>query len=265
MTAHKYFSIVFRWQFTETKVYWMIVAVWLLPIAAVIPFAILGASGTLLGLQPSYNYCFVAMEGKDTINIVATVFILVVIVGTIIFLIFAHSHILVQYKKWQKAKMDRERLRKEGVLIKKSLAISGIFSFAWSFFIWIILYELCTHTKVSAAFDVFWLMLGASIPVLNLIILYIYDAKFSQNIREFWRLISNPGSAIKSVARMVPLQKIESQVANLPTNSANILTATVDMSTVILTGQLRPGQQKSEKFKLSDEGSKMVKNEAVHR
>lgn len=247
MTAHKYLSIVYQWQFTETKVYWMIVTAWLLPIAAVIPFFILDTSGTLHGLQPSYNYCFVAMDRTETINIIATVSILVVIVGTIIFLVFAHSHILVQYRKWHKAKMDRERLRKEGVLIKKSVAIAGIFSFAWSFFIWIMLYELSTHTKVSAVFDVFWLMLGVCIPVLNLIILYVYDAKFSQNIREFWRFIA--GSAKKSVARAankIPLLK-KSQVANSPTNSAIVLTGTVDIPTVMLNFQ-----PKSEEFKQSD-------------
>ena len=194
MTAHKYFSIVSRWQLNDLHVSGMITASWMVPFFIALAFVLADSSGTLLGLQSSKNYCLVAMERNDVSNIVAALVIFVFIFGTILWIVFAHAHIVIKYREWQKIiivsgslqsvdhVVDEETLRKEAILIRKSAAISGIFSCSWIFYCIQIIYEISTHRKVPREYDDFWISLAMIIPILNLVVLYVYDAKFKRNI-----------------------------------------------------------------------------------
>lgn len=192
MTLHKYLSIINQWQFTETHVYAMIAAAWFIPITLNVAFVVQDKAGTLQGIQSSMNYCVIAMDGTDSLNTVGTIFILGFIIGTICFLVGTHVHIIRQYQMWKQSHMrqDKQRLYKEGLLIKKSVAIAGIFSLAWSVFIFKGIYEAATHLQVPLWLDVGWEVVGTMLPMTNLVILYIYDAKFKQNLVELGATVS---------------------------------------------------------------------------
>ena len=179
MTAHKYFSIVFQWQLTDRHVAAMIAVSWLLPLLLTLMYATSIQIDMFIGLQVSNNYCMVALDHATKGGII----ILVFIVGTLFILVFAHWHIIIKYRQWKKESEDEEdKMKKEGILIKKSIAIIGIFSITWSLYIVQIVYEIGTHKQVPAEYDIFWELVGVSAPILNLVILSIYDAKFKRNI-----------------------------------------------------------------------------------
>lgn len=196
MTAHKYCSIVAQWQLNELHVSGMLVGSWLTPFVIILVLTLSDTYGTLFGLQASNNYCIIAFNRTELVNVVASSLVLAFIFGTILMLMSAHVHIFIKYRKWkQSVKMkrgaqtsdqidDEEVVRKEAILIKKSVVISGIFSCSWMFYVFLITYEMSTHQKVPREYDVFWEWLAMTIPILNLIALFIYDAKFKRNIND---------------------------------------------------------------------------------
>ena len=184
MTAHKYLSIVYRWQLTDRHVFVMISLCWLIPPFILLPLLVLDSSGTLFGVQANGVYCMIALHRPETLNVAATIVILTFVSSTIVMLVFGHWHIILKYRQWKRGKRGKEQLKKEKVLIKKSVAIASSFSITWSFYIFQMIYEIATHKQVPAEYDTFWVFLGVNLPVLNLVILYIYDAKFKKNIRE---------------------------------------------------------------------------------
>ena len=204
MTAHKYLSIVYQWQLLDHHISGMILTSWILPFALVLPFGLSSSASEIYGIQASGNYCMNAMHSENVVNLISTALVMVFIIGTILFLVHAHIHIFVKYKQLTKAKRmvhndaDTKRaIKNESILIKKSVAIAGLFAFSWSFYLFQMMYELTTHTQVPPEYDVFWECLGTIIPMLNLLILYIYDAKFKQNILELFVL--NTGTAVGRV------------------------------------------------------------------
>ena len=80
-------------------------------------------------------------------------------------------------------------VQKEKLLIHKSIAISGIFAFSWMFFVAKVIYEGSAKAQVHPVYEHIVEFMGDfGSPLLIIIILYIYDAKFKQNIRETLRL-----------------------------------------------------------------------------
>ena len=81
-------------------------------------------------------------------------------------------------------------------LIKKSVAIAGIFSGTWIFFCVKTGYEVVSGETSPEWLDYFWGVLATLNPVINCVILYTYDGKVRSNVREllyvewmewFWR------------------------------------------------------------------------------
>jgi hypothetical protein len=192
MTAHKYLSIVYQRQLTEHHVSWMIFVSWLLPFSIILGFVSADSSGTLQGLQASNNYCNVAMYRSEPLNVAMSLIIFAFVFGTILMLVIAHIHIIWVYRRLTRSvesespSVEMEKLHKDGILIKKSMAIAGIFSVAWSVHIGQIIFEVTSRKQVPLEYDGFWEMVGASIPILNLVILFVYDAKFKRNINSLF-------------------------------------------------------------------------------
>lgn len=179
MTAHKYLSIVFQWQLTDRHVAAMIAVSWLLPLLLTLLYITSSQVDMFIGLQASNNYCMLALDYATK----GVILILVFILGTIFILVFAHWHIIIKYRQWKKdSENEEDKTKKEGILIKKSIAIIGIFSITWSLYMIQIVYEIAAHKQVPAEYGIFWEIVGVSNPVLNLVILFIYDAKFKRNI-----------------------------------------------------------------------------------
>lgn len=252
MTAHKYLSIVYQWQLLDHHISGMILTSWILPFAIVLPFGLSSSASEIYGIQASGNYCMNAMHSENIVNLISTVLVMVFIIGTISFLVHAHIHIFVRYKQLTKAKRmvnnnacaDTDRaIKNESILIKKSLAIAGIFAFSWAFYVFLMMYELTTHTQVPPEYDVFWECLGTIIPMLNLVILYIYDAKFKQNIRALF--VFNTGTAVGRVITwtrkitITKLQAVQQPPQPVPPPPANVKILAIpqkdrDLSTIQL-------------------------------
>lgn len=193
MTLHKYLSILHRIQLTLPRVLILIAAAWLLPVLMVILFSCLFDLGNISAIQSSGTWCFLAMNTTEPLNITATILVLLFIASTVSMLIFGHLAIVRAYKRWSEKKIaagqaDDDQIEKERRLISKSIAISAVFSFSWAFFLGKMMYELISHLQVHPAYENLVEFMGLFSPLLNLFILYRYDAKFRLNIRELFYL-----------------------------------------------------------------------------
>ena len=72
----------------------------------------------------------------------------------------------------------------EWKLIKKSIAIAGIFASTWVIYVLITFYELVTLRTIPLWIDYVWETVCTMTPILNCIILYTYDGKVRSNVRE---------------------------------------------------------------------------------
>ena len=193
MTLHKYLSILHRIQLTLPRVLVLIAAAWLLPVLMIILFECMFDLGNISSIQSSGTWCFLAMNKTEPLNISATILVFLFIASTICMLVFGHLAIVLAYKRWSEKKIaegqaDADQMVKERRLISKSIAISALFSFTWSFFLSKMMYELITHLLVPPAYENLVEFMGLFSPLLNLFILYRYDAKFRLNIRELFYL-----------------------------------------------------------------------------
>ena len=192
----------------------MIALAWFFPCLVMLLMNVInGGDGTLSGLQVSKLWCFVAMSLPTARNMVAATLILAFIIGNIFILIFSHLAIIRAYAKWKKKTTqhltnappldivknktlrkghqknqpsllnDADRLRKEKLLVRKSIAISTLFASTYILFVCKALYEMISHQQVSFIFDSLVEFFGIIGPVVNVYILYVYDAKFKRNIR----------------------------------------------------------------------------------
>ena len=162
----------------------MIAVTWLFPIG--IPLLLLATDPqlTISGLQASKHWCFVAMSTKEIRNRISTILILLVILGTIAFLIFGHLAIILSFKKWNRQKGRQRNHDMEWKLIKKSTAISLVFTLTWVLFIGKAIYEVSSNREVSPEYDIALEIAVLIGPITNIFVLYGYDAKFSKTIRE---------------------------------------------------------------------------------
>ena len=201
MTAHKYFIIIHRMQFSEISILCSLLLVWMISfLISIIYYAIAGpAIDSLYALQSNKMWCFMDMSGRDSINVTGTILIILVIVATIFTLIAAHFSIIQKYRTLITESRKRKRIGKrtlkgkqenEWKLVKKSIAISSLFSIVYVFFLVKAVYEVLSHNQVSPEFEnvvLYAILLG---PISNVIILYIYDAKFKQNIQQVFNSFS---------------------------------------------------------------------------
>lgn len=215
MTIHKYLSILHSVHFERYHVFAMIALAWFFPCLVMLLMNVInGGDGTLSGLQVSKTWCFVAMSLPAARNMVAAALIMAFIIGNILILIFSHLAIIRAYAKWKKKTTqhltnappldivkyqtlrkghqknqpsllyDADRLRKEKLLVRKSIAISSLFASTYILFVCKALYEVILHQQVSFFFDSLVEIFAIIGPVVNVYILYVYDAKFKRNIRK---------------------------------------------------------------------------------
>lgn len=195
MTAYRYLVILHRYQFTQFHVYIMIALCWTLPFLLSKGFLLFTDTGTLVGLQSNLQYCFVLSESSLIANRVATGLILVFLCGTISILILAHIIIIRAYQSWQKRKemvnavtasaaSKSQQSKHEIRLIKKSVAITGLFILSFIVIIFKLLYESTTQQIADPMVETVAQTMALFSPTMNAIILYAYDPKFRQNLRE---------------------------------------------------------------------------------
>ena len=98
-------------------------------------------------------------------------------------LVSAYTRLVLFYHTRVKGKRS-EKKRKEWLLFKKALAISGSFVFSWTFLVAIMTYSVCTGNAVSIETDFIVCAVVVLNPLLNAFILWKYDAKVRQNFRE---------------------------------------------------------------------------------
>ena len=197
MTLHKYLSILHRIQLTQPRVLLLIAISWTGPALLIVGFCLISDVGSMINLQSSRTWCFVAMASENTQNMAAAILMFCFPFATICALIFGHYRILVAYRKWSLSRnkskdvvVDTEQATKEQRLIKKSVAISGLFSFTWAFMLVKMGYEFSTHKQINVVMDNLVEFMGLASPIINTFVLYTYDAKFKANIRELFHLDS---------------------------------------------------------------------------
>ena len=229
MTAHKYLSIVYKWQLTDRHVTGMLIVSWLTPLIILAWLPLADSTGTLLGLQASRIYCLIAYDRPETFNFVSAMLVLSFIISTLACLVLSHLHIIIKYRKWTNAgsesddTMLAEAMKKEAILLRKSIAIVGSFSITWSFYIYQMIYEIATHKQVPAEYDTFWVFLGVNRPILNLVILYIYDAKFNRNIFELFGGYCTSRGTTDLTRQKSGSNSLPKQLQDLPLNDTKLI------------------------------------------
>ena len=202
-----------------------------------------------LGLQATGYWCFIAMDRMDPFNTTATCLIVASIIATILILVICHVLLVSSYMSWNRARAQKARIGKkkaeekrelEWRLVKKSIAISFFFSLSCVFFIIQAGIELSSGMVSSPVLGSLVVMAGLLSPIVNVFILYVYDPKFKQNVRQvllfdyIWGLClaifkTTPAAA----AAAVELVKVV-QIAPALTNNHEIATCSAaDAATTV--------------------------------
>ena len=92
---------------------------------------------------------------------------------------------LNESSKPEKRACDESRISdQEWRLIKKSFLIAGTFTLTWINYVLICIYELSTSHTIPLWIDFAWESITGLNPLVNCLILYTYDGKVRQNVRE---------------------------------------------------------------------------------
>ena len=213
MTLHRYLIVVHGIYLTHAQSYTILAGIWIgiaVLLGVFLPFADLD---TFISLQSSDIYCFTAMHRSEPLNVIASLLVLFVVLGVMLFMLYAYYFIVKRYLDLKKADKQRkeakdaavEGLSHQGIksprlqakessnmggneikLLKKAIAIAGSFVCIWSFFAGKIIYEVSNSEPVAVSYDLFIEILFTAYPILNGIILYLYDAKCRNNIQELF-------------------------------------------------------------------------------
>lgn len=215
MTFHRYMIVIHSYHLSQKKVYAIIGSIWLGMALSIGLFAASQSQDTAIGLQASKLYCYLAMDSTETHNIISSSFVIFVLLVTMLFLVFAYYSIVKRYidmkamaakkKNGESGKSPIQKIAEppadgraneitiinrlgenEIKVIKKAIAISGSFSAVWTFFVGKSIFEMVCHQEVSSYYDIFTVLLYAANPIVNGIILYLYDAKCRKNINELF-------------------------------------------------------------------------------
>lgn len=198
LTLHRYLALIHRIHLSQKQVTISIISIWLGLIGLVSSFIPVN-NDPFISLQPSRLYCFIATHSSEPFNIIAAMLILGVIVGTMAFLVYAWTVIVLKYIHLVNEKSiqnefapdgPRELTKMEIRLIKKALLIAGTFVFCWSFIVAKILYELVTEIEAPVWLDYIVVFMACLEPIVNALILYTYDASIRQNINQIFHVFS---------------------------------------------------------------------------
>lgn len=148
---------------------------------------------SFLGLQATGYWCFIAMDRMDPYNTTATCLLVAGIISTILVLVICHVLLVSYYISWNRVRAQKARIGKkkseekrelEWILVKKSIAISFFFSLSWVFFTIQAGIELSSGQVSSSLLGSLVVLAGLLSPIVNVFILYLYDPKFKQNVRQ---------------------------------------------------------------------------------
>lgn len=206
--------VVHSYRLKQDHIYMILAIIWAGLLGGLALSSLFQNAETVVGLQSSQLYCYIAMDSTDTANIVSSAIALIVLAGIILFMCYAYSHIVKRYIDLLAAKKEKKRdgtngeaeefsladIREaappltrtltmgenETKLIIKAIAFTGSFTGVWSFFIGKAIFEMTFHRQVSVEYDVVIVLLLSVYPILNGLILYMYDAKTRNNIRDLF-------------------------------------------------------------------------------
>ena len=233
LTAYRYFSIIYKKQFTQQHAIGAIASIWIIIPMLVIIFVFLpGFLENTVALQPSRLYCALSWWNTDHPSSIAAVYIcLLVIFLSISFILFAYTHICIKYHQMRRSKAIHalpttlknssdlvifvQISSKEWLLIKKALLISLSFVLAWFPYCIKIVIEVATGEPSSYSYDVYTAWIACLNTILNACILYMYDGKTRVSVIELFSFLSPWFRRKSSAASSSPHTSQENQ-SNAP-------------------------------------------------
>ena len=252
MTLHRYLIVVHSYRLTQDQVYMILTTIWAGLLVGLGLSSLFQNAESVVGLQSSQLYCYIAMDSTYIANIVSSTIALFFLAGIIMFICYAYAHIVKRYMDLLAAKKQKKREgtigepevfslvnigeaappltrtptigENETKLIIKAMAFIGSFTGIWSFFIGKAIYEIALHTQVSVEYDIVIVLLLSAYPILNGLILYMYDAKSRNSIRElFYRksLFSILESRRRRIAFQPPQLDLPNRQLVVPIGNGN--------------------------------------------
>ena len=221
----------------------------LLLCSCILPFCLIvlvdlvfGDKETIIALSSDKMYCLHNLYSDRLDGIIGTILIFLFIFCTSVFQIFAYYRIVKKYLLVKAAKKTKSKAKKKASLsnlanidthsnefrlIKKAVAISGLFAIVWSVFVIKIIYEFWTKEPISFYYDIAWDIVGCCTPIINAYILYFYDAKVKQNVNEIF-FVSFAIYLYKECISQRSRQEISQRTRNQATIARVIVDANVE-------------------------------------
>lgn len=110
MTLHRYLIVVRRVHLTRKQAFAFLSGIWIGLAVVVCLFLSLGDMGTVVSLQSSGQYCFIAMHRWDTVSLLASLLVLLFIVGTMVFIVCGYYYIVKRYFYLKKEAKRRQEV-----------------------------------------------------------------------------------------------------------------------------------------------------------
>ena len=110
MTLHRYLIVVRRVHITRKQAFGILSGIWVGLAVVVCLFASMGDMGAAVSLQSNGLYCFIAMHRPDTVTLLASLLVLLFIVGTMVFIVYAYYFIVKRYIDLKKEAKKRQEV-----------------------------------------------------------------------------------------------------------------------------------------------------------
>lgn len=202
MVLHRYLIGIHNTIISQRALNIFLLCSWILPFCLIVLVdLVFGDRDTIIALSSDKMYCLHNLYSDRLDGIIGTILIFLFIFCTSVFQIFAYYRIVNKYLLVKAGKKSKSKAKKKASLsnlanidthsnefrlIKKALAISGLFAIVWSVFVIKIIYEFWTKEPISFYYDIAWDIVGCCTPIINACILYFYDAKVKQNVNEIF-------------------------------------------------------------------------------
>lgn len=239
MTINRYLIVIKQVYLTESQVNYILIGIWM---SLGIVIGILLGTGFYINnvaVQSSRLVCMLkwylslkallmSRWSDDPGAVAAIIAVLVSIIIPAISMIFVYSKIILFYmsakrKAKQNALATQSKVAaqdslfgdispEEKRLIIKSCAICGFYVGGWMPYLCKIVIELSTSTPVSPAFDAFCCLTALLNPIINSIILVMFDYKIQRIVFDLFGITSMPstfkgkgGNVKQKAGNLVPL------------------------------------------------------------
>ena len=237
LTAHRYAAVVWQSDWSQRVVTISILAGWGL-CCVMIGFGVLlqpfiESGKIIIELRPSQLYCLPSFKIDQFVGVASAM-----IIGTFCWMVFAYSKIVLLFRKLYAKKKAEERIAKERLLITKAVCICLSYAVCWICILGAMLFEYSTQTQVSHTFD---FIIGISVctnPIINAVVLYMFDGHIRLQIHEFLAFFtgteSGPSATSGKPATRIPDPKlIKSQVIGL-SSTVPYVPGAVALDTVLI-------------------------------